>query len=201
VTHELEESKDKRLRTPPEFEGFYDPHIWHAPKIWADCVKHVVHALAEFDPKNGDDYRRNGDAYLDQLDEADRYCREQLALIPKDQRALVTAHDAFNYFCAAYELTSMPLKGVSTEEEVSLGRMQEVVNFLVAHKVKAVFVESAVAPKLVEALVEPCARAGHIVHIPEKELYADALGSAESGAGTYLGMIKANVDTIVEALK
>jgi manganese/zinc/iron transport system substrate-binding protein len=201
VTHPLEQSKDNRLRKPPEFEGYYDPHVWHDPNIWADCVKYVVGALAEFDPSHGDDYRRNGDAYLKQLAEADAYCREQLALIPKEQRALVTAHDAFNYFCVAYGLESMPLKGVSTEEEVSIARMQEVVDFLVTRKVKAVFVESAVAPKLVEALVEPCAKAGHIVHIPKKELYADALGTVESGADTYLGMIKANVDTIVEALK
>jgi manganese/zinc/iron transport system substrate-binding protein len=202
VTHQLEKSKDERLRKPPEFEGYYDPHVWHSPKIWADCVKYVAGILAEFDPGHGDDYRRNAEKYLKQLDEADKYCRERLALIPKDQRALVTAHDAFNYFCVEYDLISMPLKGVSTEDLVSLGRMQEVVDFLVARKVKAVFVESAVAPKLVEALVEPCAKAGHVVTIPrDKELYADALGSVESGADTYLGMIKANVDTIVEALK
>jgi manganese/zinc/iron transport system substrate-binding protein len=202
VTHHLEETKDERLRKPPEFEGYYDPHVWHAPRIWADCVKYVVDVLAEFDASHADDYRRNGAAYLKQIDEADQYCREQLALIPKEQRALVTAHDAFNYFCVAYDLTSMPLKGVSTEEEVSIGRMQEVVDFLVARKVKAVFVESAVAPKLVEALLEPCAKAGHIVTIPkDKELYADALGDAKSGADTYLGMIKANVDIIVAALK
>jgi manganese/zinc/iron transport system substrate-binding protein len=201
VTHQLEKSKDKRLRKPPEFEGYYDPHVWHSPKIWADCVKYVAGILAEFDPKHGDDYRRNADAYLKQLDEADKYCRERLALIPKDQRALVTAHDAFNYFCVEYGLTSMPLKGVSTEDEVSLARMQEVVDFLVSRKVKAVFVETAVAPKLVKALIEPCARAGHMVTIPREELYADALGTAESGADTYLGMIKANVDIIVEALK
>lgn len=202
VTNHLEETKDERLRKPPEFEGYYDPHVWHAPKIWADCVKYVVAALAEFDSPHADDYRRNGEAYLKQLDEADQYCRERLALIPQEQRALVTAHDAFNYFCVAYDLASMPLKGVSTEEEVSIGRMQEVVDFLVTRKVKAVFVESAVAPKLVEALIEPCARAGHIVAIPkDKELYADALGDAKSGADTYLGMIKSNVDVIVEALK
>jgi manganese/zinc/iron transport system substrate-binding protein len=94
----------------------------------------------------------------------------------------------------------MPLKGVSTEEEVTIGRMDEVVNFIVERKIKAVFVESATAPQVVRALIEPCAKAGHEVHIGG-ELYADALGPAGSGADNYLGMIKANVDTIVSALK
>jgi manganese/zinc/iron transport system substrate-binding protein len=201
VTHSLVEAKDPRLRKPPEFEGYYDPHVWHDPKMWADCVKYAAKVLGEFDPPHRDDYNTNRDAYLNELDEADRYCREQLATIPSPQRALVTAHDAFNYFCQAYGLESMPLKGVSTEEEVTIGRMEEVVAFLVEHKVKAVFVESATAPQIVKALIEPCRERGHEVHIPERELYADALGPAGSGADNFLGMIKANVDTIVVALK
>lgn len=200
VTHDLVAAQDKRLRKPPEFEGYFDPHVWHNPQIWADCAKYVIAVLCEFDPTHRDDYLRNGEAYLAKVAAADQYCRTQLATIPREQRALVTAHDAFNYFCVAYDLTSMPLKGVSTEEEIPLGRMQEVVRFLVEKKVKAVFVETAVAPKIVEALIEPCRREGHVVRIGG-ELYADALGSTKSGADTYLGMIKANVDTIVAALK
>jgi manganese/zinc/iron transport system substrate-binding protein len=201
VTHSLVAAKDPRLRKPPEFEGYYDPHVWHDPQLWTECVKYVAQVLGEFDPSHRDDYNANRDAYLKQLDEADRYCREQLATIPSQQRALVTAHDAFNYFCHAYGLESMPLKGVSTEEEVTIGRMEEVVAFLVERKVKAVFVESATAPQIVKALIEPCRQTGHEVHIPQRELYADALGPADSGADSYLGMIKANVDTIVSALK
>jgi manganese/zinc/iron transport system substrate-binding protein len=201
VTDALVEAKDTRLRKPPEFEGYYDPHVWHDPKMWAECVKHTAAVLAEFDPTHRSDYEANRDAYLKQLDEADQYARQQLSTIPAEQRALVTAHDAFNYFCEAYELESKPLKGVSTEEEVTIGRMEEVVAFLVDKKIKAVFVESATAPQLIKALIEPCREKGHEVHIPERELYADALGPAGSGADSYLGMIKANVDTIVSALK
>jgi manganese/zinc/iron transport system substrate-binding protein len=100
----------------------------------------------------------------------------------------------------AYDLVSQPLKGVSTEDEVTIGRMEEVVAFLVERKIKAVFVESAVKPEIIRALIEPCRRQGHEVRIGG-ELYADALGSAGSGADNYLGMFKANVDTIVSALK
>jgi len=200
VTHSLAEAKDKRLRTPPEFAGYYDPHVWHDPQMWADCAKYAAEELIKFDPTHRDEYITKRDAYLKQIEEADNYCREQLSAIPESQRVLVTAHDAFGYFCIRYNLTSMPLKGVSTEEEVTIGRMDEVIAFLVQRKIKAVFVESATAPQIVKALVEPCRRAGHEVKIGG-QLYADALGSVESGAGTYLGMIKANVDTIVTALK
>jgi manganese/zinc/iron transport system substrate-binding protein len=200
VTQGLVPAKDSRLRKPPEFEGYYDPHVWHDPRLWADCVRYVTDVLGEFDPGHRDDYRRHRDAYLKKLDEADQYAREQLATIPAQQRVLVSAHDAFNYFCHAYGLTSMPLKGVSTEDEVTMGRMDEVIGLLVQRKIKAVFVESAAAPQIVRALIEPCRRAGHEVRIGG-ELFADALGPPESGADNYLGMIKANVDTIVSALK
>lgn len=206
VTQGLVDAKDSRLRTPPEFEGHYDPHVWHNPQLWAECVKYVTEKLSEFDPAHREDYTRNGEAYLAQVRDADKYCHDQLATIPKEQRVIVTAHDAFGYFCLAYDLHSMALKGVSTEEEVSIGRMDEVIKFVVDHKVKAVFVESAVAPRIVEALVEPCRRLGQDVRVGTSDkdlylLYADALGPPGSGAETYLGMIKANVDTIVSALK
>jgi manganese/zinc/iron transport system substrate-binding protein len=200
VTHSLVEAKAARLRKPPEFEGHYDPHVWHDPTLWADCAKYVTSVMTEIDPAHREDYNRNGAAYEKQLAELDTYCRGQLAAIPKPQRVLVTAHDAFGYFCITYDIESMPLGGVSTEEEVSIGRMDEVVNFLVDRKVKAVFVESAVAPRIVEALIEPCKKRGHDVHIGG-ELYADCLGPAGTPDATYIGMIKKNVETIVEALK
>lgn len=200
VTHALVEAKDPRLRKPPEFEGYYDPHVWHYPSLWADCARYVTSVLCELDPAHREDYAKNGAAYEKQLAELDDYCRQRLAEIPKSQRVLVTAHDAFGYFCLTYDIESMPLGGVTTEEEVSIGRMDEVVNFLVEHKVKAIFVESAVAPRIVEALIEPCRKRGHGVHIGG-ELYADCLGPADTPDATYIGMIKANVETIVKALK
>jgi manganese/zinc/iron transport system substrate-binding protein len=206
VTHEMEVNRDSRLRKPPEFDGYYDPHVWHAPLLWADCVKYIIQVLGEFDPIHREDYERNGQEYLEEVRAADEYCRTQLASIPPEQRALVTAHDAFNYFCEAYGLTAMPLKGISTDVEVAIGRMDEVVRFLVERKIKAVFVESAVAPRIVENLIPECRRKGHDVRVGRSDndlyvLYADALGPPESGADTYLGMIRANVDTIVSALK
>jgi manganese/zinc/iron transport system substrate-binding protein len=206
VTQSLVDEKNPKLRKPPEFEGYYDPHVWHDPTLWAECVKFVAKVLGDKDPSHRESYAKSAEAYLQQLREADEYCRKQLQTIPEPQRALVTVHDAFNYFCSAYGLTSMPLKGVSTDDQVTIGRMDEVVQFLVDRKIQAVFVESAAAPQIVEALIEPCRKAGHEVKLGPKDgedfvLYADALGPAGSGADNYVGMIKANVDTIVSALK
>jgi manganese/zinc/iron transport system substrate-binding protein len=206
VTHSLVEANDERLRKPPEFEGYYDPHVWHNPKMWSECVMFVADKLIDADPSHQEDYIRNRDTYIAQLDEADKYARAQLSAIPDEQRVLATAHDAFNYFCHEYGLTSMPLKGVSTEDEVSIERMEEVIDFLVDRKIKAVFVESATSPKLVQRLVEGCREKGHEIKIGPGDgedylLYADALGPVGSGAETYPGMIRANVDTIVFALK
>jgi len=206
VTKSLVDENNPKLRKPAEFEGYFDPHVWHNPTLWAECVKYTAKVLGEQDPSHREMYEKNASAYLKQLEEANTYCRQQLETIPAEQRVLVSVHDAFNYFCAEYGLTSMPLKGVSTEDQVTIGRMDEVVQFLVDRKIKAVFVESAAAPQIVEALIEPCLKAGHEVKVGPKPgvefvLYADALGPVGSGADNYVGMIKANVDTIVSALK
>lgn len=199
VTHDLVASQDQRLRKPAEFEGYYDPHVWHDARLWSDCATYVAQSLSEYDPAHRDDYLKNLATYREELLEADQYSRRQLATIPEAQRVLVTAHDAFGYFCPAYGLTPMPLKGISTEEEITIGRMDEVINFLVDRKISAVFVETAVAPQIVSALIRPCKQKGLDVHIGG-ELYADALGPIGSGAETTAGMIRANVDTIVAAL-
>jgi manganese/zinc/iron transport system substrate-binding protein len=194
VTEGLQSRKDKRLREPPEFEGLYDPHVWHDPVLWADCVTDVANALAEFDAVHADDYRKNAEAYRAELAELDTFCRDELAKIPKERRVLVTAHDAFGYFGAAYDIEVVGLKGISTEEEKDLARQEEIRRMLVERKVPAVFVESAVPRRTVEALVE-----GLDVKIGG-ELYADALGPADSDDATYAGMLRHNVRTIVEAM-
>jgi manganese/zinc/iron transport system substrate-binding protein len=200
VTEGLQARNDKRLREPPEFEGLYDPHIWHAPLLWADCADDVAGMLADFDPPNAATYRDNAKSYRRELEELDKHCREEMEKIPKERRVLVTAHDAFGYFGAAYGLEVHGLKGISTEEEKDLDHQAEIERMIIERKIPAVFVESAVAPRTVQSLVEPVRAAGHELKIGG-ELYADALGPADSDAATYDGMIRHNVRTIVEALK
>jgi manganese/zinc/iron transport system substrate-binding protein len=200
VTEGLQTREDKRLREPPEFEGLYDPHVWHDPLIWADCVSDVATMLVEFDPTHADDYRKNAEAYRAELAELDKENREALAAIPKDRRVLVTAHDAFGYFGKTYDLEVFGLKGISTEEEKDLKHQEAIQKMLIERKIPAVFVESAVAPRTIESLVEPCRAAGLDLKIGG-ELYADAMGPAGSEDADYAGMIRHNVRTIAEALK
>lgn len=200
VTEGVQTRKDKRLREPPEFEGLYDPHVWHDPLLWADCVTDAANMLAEFDPKHADEYHANAEKYRGELAELDKYCREEIAKIPPERRVLVTAHDAFGYFGKAYGIEVHGLKGISTEEEKNLHRQEEIQDMIVERKIPAVFVESAVAPKTIEALVEPCRAKGWDLKIGGN-LYADALGAAGTSDETYAGMLRHNVETIVAALK
>lgn len=200
VTEGLQERRDRRLREPPEFEGLYDPHVWHDPLLWADCANDVAAALAKFDPPHAANFQKNAEAYRGELAELDKFCREEIAKIPQDHRVLVTAHDAFGYFGAAYGIEVHGLKGISTEEEKDLVHQEEIQRMLVERKIPAVFVESAVAPRTVASLVEPCRAAGLDLKIGG-ELYADALGAPDGDAADYAGMIRHNVRTIVEALQ
>jgi len=199
VTEGLQARGDKRLREPPEFAGMYDPHVWHDVALWADCVNDTAKVLSEFDPKNADLYKQNAAVYTSELAELDSFCRAEIAKIPEGRRVLVTAHDAFGYFGKAYGLEVFGLKGISSEEEKDLDHQEVIQRMLIERKIPAVFVESAIAPRTVEALAEPCRDAGHDLKIGG-ELYADALGPAETEESTYTGMIRHNVRTIVDAL-
>jgi manganese/zinc/iron transport system substrate-binding protein len=199
-TAQLEADHSPQLKKPTSDSEYYDPHVWHDVKLWSECVKYVVEVLAKFDPAHAAEYRERGEKYFAELAETDAYARAQIESIPPAQRVLVTAHDAFEYFSSAYGLEPVGLKGVSTEDEVDIGRVDEVIGIVVERKVPAVFVESSVAPRMVEALIEPCKKQGHEVRIGG-ELFSDALGEEGSGAETYVGMIRANVDTIVAGLK
>jgi manganese/zinc/iron transport system substrate-binding protein len=199
VTEELEAREDERLREAPEFNDLYAPHVWHDPMLWADCVTDVAAMLAEFDAAHAEDYRANAETYREELAELDEFCREALAAIPKERRVLITAHDAFGYFGRRYDIEVHGLKGISTEEEKDPRRQEELQEMIIERKIPAVFVESAVAPKTIEALVEPCRAAGWDLQIGGN-LYADALGPAGSDDATYAGMLRHNVETIAAAL-
>lgn len=199
VTSGLESRDDQRLREPPEFDGMFDPHVWHDPLLWSDCAADVARMLSEFDPDHAADYEKNLAAYQQELKEVDKFCRDEVAKIPAERRVLVTAHDAFGYFGKAYDLEVVGLKGISTEEEKDLKHQEAVQRMLVERQIPAVFIESAVAPRMVQSLVEPCRAEGLDLQIGG-ELYADALGAPDSDAADYAGMIRHNAKTIADAL-
>jgi manganese/zinc/iron transport system substrate-binding protein len=180
--------------------GAYDPHLWFDVSLWRETAGVVRDALKAFDPKHADEYQIRADAYQAELGKLHDYAKTQLATIPKERRVLVTAHDAFRYFGRAYDVEVKGIQGISTESEAGVKEVNAIVELLVRRQIKAVFVESSVSDKNVKALLEGCAAKGHTVIIGG-ELFSDAMGKDGTPEGTYAGMVRHNVDTIVKALK
>jgi manganese/zinc/iron transport system substrate-binding protein len=189
-----------RLREPPEFEGKYDPHVWFDVTLWQFAVKTVADGLAKVDPGSKALYERNAAAYSKQLDELHAYTKAQIATIPQGSRVLITAHDAFGYFGAQYGLEVRGLQGTSTATEASAADVQELAAFIADRKIKAIFVESSVPRATIEAVQAAVRSRGWNVAIGG-ELFADAMGDEGTPEGTYIGMVRHNVDTIVAALR
>ena len=177
----------------------HDPHVWMDVQGWIKAVDVVADAMATFDPPGADTYRKHALAYQQQLKRLDDYARKAMASIPKSQRVLVTAHDAFNYMGRAYGLEVMGIQGLSTESEAGLKDINRLVDLLVTRRIPAVFVETSVSDKNVKALIEGTAARGHKVTIGG-ELFSDAMGAAGTYEGTYIGMIDHNITVIARAL-
>jgi manganese/zinc/iron transport system substrate-binding protein len=190
----------KLLRQPPEFAGNYDPHVWFDIRLWILAAEEIAHALSTLAPAHASLYTTRLDILRGELKELHSWVQAQIGSIPKEQRVLVTAHDAFGYFGQAYGIEVLAIQGMSTDSEASLQDINHLVDTLVTRKIPAVFVESSVPQKTIQALVEGSRSRGHDV-VVGGELYSDALGAANTPEGTYIGMMKHNVSTIVAALK
>lgn len=187
------------LRTPPEFEDHHDPHVWMDVSLWSQCIEHISDSLAKFDPPHADDYHKNAVAYREELNQLDEYVKKSIASIPKSQRVLVTAHDAFGYFSKAYEIEVKSVQGVSTESEAGVRDVNQLVDFLVERKLPAIFVESSVNAKNIQAVIEGAASHNVTVRVGG-ELFSDAMGAEGTYEGTYIGMIDHNATLITRAL-
>lgn len=181
-------------------EGAFDPHLWFDVSLWQKAVGVVQDRLAEFDPTHGSDYQQNGERYQKELGELHDWARKEIAKIPKERRVLVTAHDAFRYFGRAYDIEVRGIQGISTENEAAVKHINDLVDFITQRKIKAVFVETSVSERNMQSLLEGCASRGHKVAVGG-ELFSDAMGAAGTPEGTYPGMIRHNVNTIVKALR
>lgn len=181
------------------YENRFDPHVWMDPDLWRYVAGSIRDALIVLAPDREDDFVRNADVFLDELDRLGAYSKEVLGSVPEQSRVLVTAHDAFNYFGRAYGFDVIGIQGISTESEAGLSRVSELVDLLVARRVGAVFVESSVSDRSIRALIEGAAARGHEVVIGG-ELYSDAMGEPGTYEGTYVGMIDHNVTLIASAL-
>jgi manganese/zinc/iron transport system substrate-binding protein len=182
-------------------EGQHDPHLWFDVALWSEGVDIVRDALIELDPGQAEKYQANAAAYRKRLADLHEEVKTKIQQVPRDRRVLVTAHDAFRYFGKAYDIEVEGIQGISTDSEASVNRRRELAQYLAERKIKAVFVESSVNPKYVQALIEDCQKDyNHTVKVGG-ELFSDAMGKPGTDEGTYEGMIRHNVNTIVEALK
>lgn len=188
-----------RLIDHPEYEGAYDPHIWFDVQLWAEALDEVLATLIEAQPGNRSHFARNAGAYRQELAELHRWVRQEVQKIPPGRRILITAHDAFSYFGRAYDMEVRGLQGISTVSEFGLKDRVNLIDFIVERGIKAVFVETSVSQKNIQAIVEGCRQKGHEVRIGGS-LYSDAMGEPGGPAGEYTGMVRSNVNTIVNAL-
>lgn len=176
--------------------GEFDPHVWHDVTNAMMMVEAIRDALSAADPENGATYAANAEDYLAELAELDAWIREQVVTLPVERRKLVTSHDTFGYFAAAYgfEIVGTAL-GISTEAaDPSAQRLAELIELIEAEAVPALFAENVANPQLIEQIAR---ETGVVVGPP---LYTDALGAADSGGDSYIKMMRYNVDAIVTTL-
>ena len=197
VTESIPESM---LLEPPEFQGHYDPHVWFDILLWSRCVDTVVNGLSSVDPQSAEFFSSSGKETKNKLGRLHDWSLEAVQAVPKEKRILVTSHDAYNYFGRAYGFQVVGLQGISTVTEAGLADIVKMVDFIKTKGVKAIFVESSVSPAAIR-------RISHDAEVEiGGELFSDAMGTpgqVENGydQGTYEGMIKHNITTMVNALK
>ncbi len=188
-----------RLRTLPGAADSADPHVWMDPTLWALCIPPVAATLLALTPDAGEGLHDREATYRAMLDSLDAYAQQLLGRIPPAARVLVTAHDAFVYFGARYNLALESLQGISTDSEASLARVEQLVALLVARRIPAIFAESSVPDRAVRALIEGAAARGHRI-VLGGTLFSDSMGRPGTYEGTYEGMLDHNITVIARAL-
>lgn len=200
-TYAVAEAVDQsRLLSSADYEGAHDPHIWFDVSIWMKAVEGIRDRLIEIDSDNQEAYQDNADKYLEEMKELHQYVLDRASSVPENQRVLITAHDAFNYFGRAYGFEVRGLQGISTASEAGTADVQNLSEFIATNQIPAIFVESSVPVRNIEAVQAAVKSRGFGVKIGG-ELFSDAMGTSGTPEGTYLGMVRHNIDTIVSSLK
>ena len=192
--------KEGNLIPSADYASSYDPHIWFDINLWKKAAHFIADKLTKHDPKNREYYQSNLKNYISEMDSVQKEINSLIDQVPKDKRILITAHDAFNYFGKAFGFEVVGLQGISTASEAGVRDVQKLADMIVKNKIGAIFIESSVPRRNIEALQEAVKSRGFEVEIGG-ELYSDALGTTDTEEGTYTGMFMHNVKTIVEALK
>ncbi|MEC5344953.1 metal ABC transporter substrate-binding protein [Brenneria populi] len=172
-----------------------DPHAWNSMGNGVIYARNIVKALSAADPQNADYFRQQGEAYIQQLQELDRYAKKTFADIPAEKRKVLTSHDAFGYFSQAYGVKFLSPVGYSTESEASSKKVASLIEQIKKEQIKVYFIENQTDPRLVKQI------AGASGAQPGGELYPEALTDASGPAATYTAAFKHNVDTMASSMK
>ena len=195
---------DAVLRMEEDGESVVDPHFWFSIALYKKATEKAADSLSKLVPEHEKEIRANSAAYLAKLDALDAEVKEKIASIPAGKRNLVTPHDAFNYFSKSYGMTVVAPQGVSTNSEVANADIEKTADFIVEHKVKAVFAESTTNPERMKKLQEIVRSKGFDVEIvggEGNELFSDSLAPAGQKGDTFIDMYRFDVDLIVRHLK
>ena len=179
--------------------GTDDPHFWFDPRNWELTNADLAQTLAQLDPDNAAAYTAHAGAYNEQLRLLYAWADEGMRSVPESQRYLVTSHDAFQYFGAAFGWRMAGIQGISTEDETGVGDIQRTAQFVVEQEIPVLFVESSISPDTIEAVQAAIDAKGGTVRVGVRELYSDAMGMPGAFGGTYIGMIAENVYTILQS--
>ncbi len=191
---------ETRLKASPDNPNMHDPHVWFDVSLWMEVARTVAATLERMDPAHAEGYRNRTQTYLAMLENLHSYVQRRADELSPDQRVLITAHDAFHYFGRAYGFEVHGLQGISTVAEAGTSDVQELADFIVRRRVHAIFVEASVPPRTIEALQAAVDAKGFGVAIGG-ELFSDSMGDPQTPEGTYEGMVRHNIDTIVGALE
>lgn len=191
--------KVSSLRSPEGYNA-YDPHIWFNVKLWQQGLEYVSQEIVKVKPELTNVIKNHKEDYFAKLDSLHDFAKDSIATIPKEQRVLVTAHDAFGYFGQAYNIEVHGLQGLSTVSQAGIKDVTNLTELLISRNIKAIFVESSIPKKQIEVILQNCRSMGHSLNIGGV-LYSDAMGTKDSDADTYVKMVKHNITTIQNALK
>lgn len=197
-------SQDNLIQITEDGEDVVDPHFWFDIDLYKMAVDTAKDSLVELLPDKKAEIEENATKYKDELDKMRAYGIEQISQIPKENRYLITPHDAFNYFSRTFDIEVVAPQGVSTDSEVANKDLSETVDFIVEHNVKSIFAESTTDPARMEKLKQSCKEKGFDVNVVSgegKELYSDSLAEKGHQGDTFLTMLKHNIDLITENLK
>jgi len=190
-----------RLLAPPQGTAFeYDPHVWFDVGLWQIAARTAAAALKAKDPAHAAVYDTNLARYLQRLSAVDAEVREKIATIPRARRVLVTSHDAFGYFGRRYDLDVVAIQGISTATEATTASIRRVAEIIAERDVRAAFIESSVPRQTIDAVLAAARERGADVRLGGS-LFSDAAGDSGTPEGTYVGMLRANADTITKGLR